>query len=314
MSFRTLDLNLLRVFEALMTEGTVTRAASKLSLTQPAVSNALHRLREALDDPLFVRSGSGLTPTQRAIALWAPVGEALARIRGALDEETFVPRDAQTSFSLAMSDYIAGIVMPELAGRFASLAPGVQLHAVPNTLTDVPDMLEDNRVDCLIGVYIDETLPPAHIRSRALWPVEYACLMRAGHPLARGRLTVRRFLAAQHVDISLRGKTQPSYDAFLASRGLKRNLVATVNHYAVARELVRTTDLIGVLPRHLCGERRSPRSSMKGTSFGAHAGLVSAPVPLEAPERVVSLFWHQRNDTVPAHRWLREQLVALLAA
>jgi DNA-binding transcriptional LysR family regulator len=302
MSFRTLDLNLLKVFEALMTEGTVTRAASKLSLTQPAVSNALGRLRDAFDDPLFVRTGTGVSPTQRAVALWEPIGESLSQIRGALDEQTFSASSVQMSFSLSMSDYVAGIVMPRLIGAFSGIAPGVQLNTMPNILRDAPALLEDNRVDCLISVYVNETLLPAHIRSRSLWSVEYACVMRRDHPLAGAdTLTVRRFLGARHVDVSLAGKTQPSYDSFLASRGLKRNLVATVNHYAVACEMVRTTDLIAVLPRDLC-ERT-----------GTGAGLISVPVPLEAPERIISLFWHQRNDTVLAHRWLRDQLVDMFA-
>lgn len=285
-----------------MTEGTVTRAASKLSLTQPAVSNALGRLRDAFDDPLFVRTGTGVSPTQRAVALWEPIGESLSQIRGALDEQTFSASSVQMSFSLSMSDYVAGIVMPRLIGAFSGIAPGVQLNTMPNILRDAPALLEDNRVDCLISVYVNETLLPAHIRSRSLWSVEYACVMRRDHPLAGAdTLTVRRFLGARHVDVSLAGKTQPSYDSFLASRGLKRNLVATVNHYAVACEMVRTTDLIAVLPRDLC-ERT-----------GTGAGLISVPVPLEAPERIISLFWHQRNDTVLAHRWLRDQLVDMFA-
>jgi DNA-binding transcriptional LysR family regulator len=303
MSFRSLDLNLLKVFEALMTEGAVTRAATKLSLTQPAVSNALSRLREAFDDPLFIRNGAGVTPTQRAMALWGPVGDSLSRIRAALDEETFFPGSAELSFSLSMSDYVAGIVMPRLIERFGESAPHLQWQTVPNILLDAPALLEGNRVDCLIGVYVNETLPPAHIRSRSLWSVDYACVMRRGHPLASpGKLTTRRFLNARHVDISLAGQTQPSFDIFLASRGLKRNLVASVNHYTVACEIIRASDLIAVLPRDLC-ER------------GAMAGdLVSVRAPLEAPERVISLFWHQRNETVPAHRWLRDQLVDMFAS
>ncbi|GAB7526300.1 LysR family transcriptional regulator [Paraburkholderia sp. 2C] len=303
MNFRTLDLNLLKVFEALMSEGAVTRAASKLSLTQPAVSNALSRLREAFDDPLFVRNGAGVTPTQRAIALWGPVGESLSRIRAALDEETFLPESAQASFSLSMSDYVASIVMPRLVARFGATSPGLRFHSMPNMLLDAPTLLEDNRVDCLIGVYVNETLPPAYIRSRSLWSVDYACLMRRDHPLASaGRLTTRRFLGARHVDISLAGQTQPSFDIFLASRGLKRNLVTTVNHYTVACEMIRASDLIAVMPRDLC-ER-----------FGMSGELIGVRAPLEAPERMISLFWHQRNETVPAHRWLREQLVGMFGA
>jgi DNA-binding transcriptional LysR family regulator len=303
MSFRTLDLNLLKVFEALMTEGAVTRAATKLSLTQPAVSNALSRLREAFGDPLFVRHGAGVTPMQRAMALWGPVGESLGRIRTALDEETFSPEHAEASFSLSMSDYVAGIVMPRLITHFGETAPGVQFHTVPNILLDALALLEDNRVDCLVGVYVNEALPPAHIRSRSLWSVDYGCVMRRDHPLAvAGRLTTRRFLNARHVDISLAGQTQPSFDSFLASRGLKRNLVATVNHYTVACDMIRASDLIAVLPRDLC-----ERVEMAGE-------LVSVRAPLEAPDRVISLFWHQRNETVPAHKWLRDQLVDMFAS
>jgi DNA-binding transcriptional LysR family regulator len=303
MSFRTLDLNLLKVFEALMTEGAVTRAATKLSLTQPAVSNALSRLREAFGDPLFVRHGAGVTPTQRAMALWGPIGESLSRIRGALDEQTFLPALAEVNFSLSMSDYVAGIVMPRLITRFSKTAPGVRFQTVPNILLDAPALLEGNRVDYLIGVYVNETLPPSHIRSLSLWPVEYGCVMRRDHPLAAtGKLTTRRFLNARHVDVSLAGQTQPSFDSFLASRGLKRNLVATVNHYTVACDMIRASDLIGVLPSDLC-KRIAPKGE-----------LVSVRAPLEAPDRVISLFWHQRNETSPAHMWLREQLVETFAS
>jgi DNA-binding transcriptional LysR family regulator len=302
MSFRTLDLNLLKVFEALMTEGSVTRAANALMMTQPAVSNALARLRDALGDPLFVRSGTGIRPTQRAVALWDPIGDALESVRGALDEKVFDSQRTQTEFSLSMSDYVASMVMPRLLNRFAEMAPTARIRTVPNTILGIADQLEDNRVDCVLSVYVNEAQHPALIRSRSLWTVDYACFMRRGHPLAASkRLSTRSFLNAKHVDVSLAGRTLPTYDQFLASRGLSRNLVSIVNHYGAAYEIVRQSDLIGVLPRDLRGQSR-------------HAPLLHAmPLPLEAPPRVVSLFWHQRNDTVPAQRWLRETLVELFA-
>ncbi|WP_050625832.1 LysR substrate-binding domain-containing protein [Bradyrhizobium viridifuturi] len=299
-SFRTLDLNLLKVFEALMTEGSVTRAASALTMTQPAVSNALARLRDALGDPLFVRSGTGIRPTQRAVALWDPIGGALESIRGALDEKVFDSRSAQTEFSLSMSDYVASLVTPALLNRFAEMAPTARLRTAPNTIIGIADQLEDNRVDCVLSVYVNEAQHPGLIRSRSLWTVDYACFMRRDHPLAnRNRLNVRSFLNAKHVDVSLAGRTAPTYDQFLASRGLSRNLVAIVNHYNAAYEIVRQSDLIAVLPRDLSAQsRQAPH-------------LHAVPVPLPAPPRIVSLFWHQRNDTVPAQRWLRETLVEL---
>ncbi|MBC9882870.1 LysR family transcriptional regulator [Bradyrhizobium sp. INPA01-394B] len=302
MSFRALDLNLLKVFEALMTEGSVTRAANALRMTQPAVSNALARLRDALGDPLFVRSGTGIRPTQRAAALWEPIGEALERMRGALDEQVFDPARAQTEFSLSMSDYVSSLVMPDLLKHLGGIAPKARVHTVPNTVLEIGDQLEENRVDCVLSVYVNEAQQPAAIRSRSLWTVDYACFMRRGHPLAaQKRLSIRTFLNAAHVDVSLAGKTLPSYDLFLASRGLSRNLVATVNHYSAAYEVVRQSDLIAVLPSDL-------RSQSRQAPF-----LHAMPIPLRAPPRIVSLFWHQRNDTVPAQRWLRETLVGMFA-
>jgi DNA-binding transcriptional LysR family regulator len=302
MTLRTLDLNLLKVFEALMTEGSVTRAAQALCMTQPAVSNALARLRAALGDPLFIRAGSGVSPTQRAAALWGPIGEALDRVRTALDAEAFDAGRAAPEFSLSMSDYVAGIVAPRLLARTAKAAPGLRLHTVPNTILDIGAQLEGNRVDCVLSVYVNEAQHPMQIRARALWTVDYACFMRRGHPLAaRKRIGTAAFLAAGHVDVSLAGRAPASYDLFLASCGLARNLVATVNHYGAAYEVVRRTDLIAVLPR------------LPAPHPDAAAGLDMRPLPLLAPPRVVSLFWHQRNDTVPAQRWLRQVLIELFA-
>lgn len=302
MPLRTLDLNLLKVFEALMTEGSVTRAAKTLCITQPAVSNALARLRDTLGDPLFVRSGTGVGPTQRAVALWGPLGEALDRVRAALDVQAFDAGRAQTEFSLSMSDYVAGLVMPRLLAHAGDAAPRLRFHTVPNTILDIPGQLDGNRVDCVLSVYVNEAQHPLQIRSRALWTVDYACFMRRGHPLAiRKRLSARSFLDAKHVDVSLAGRTLPTYDLFLATRGLSRNLVATVNHYAVAYEVVRQSDVIAVLPRDL------------GAQSGSAPFLHALPLPLSPPPRIVSLFWHQRNDTVPAQRWLRRTLIDLLA-
>ncbi|WGT63980.1 LysR family transcriptional regulator [Variovorax paradoxus] len=249
MNYRSADLNLLKVFEALMTEGNVTRAASKLSLTQPAVSNALRRLRETFDDALFVRSGAGVNPTRRAIDLWEPLSQSLHAIRGTLDVERFDALRSTASLSIAMSDYVSGIVVPRLASRLSKSGPSMQIHAIPNTLVDFDKVLADNKADFAISVYNEEVQRPAFLKSRALWSPDFVCVMRTGHPLARAdRIPLKKFLAARHVDVSLVGKTTPTYDLFLHSRGLQRNLVATVNHYGAAYEVVRRSDLMAVLP------------------------------------------------------------------
>ena len=300
MNYRSADLNLLKVFEALMTEGNVTRAARKLSLTQPTVSNALRRLRETFDDPLFVRSGAGVNPTRRAIDLWEPLSQSLHAIRGTLDIESFDALRSTASLSIAMSDYVSGIVVPRLASKLSKAAPSMLIHAIPNTLVDFDKVLADNKADFAISVYNEEVQRPAFLKSRALWSPDFVCVMRTGHPLARAdKIPLKKFLAARHVDVSLVGKTTPTYDLFLHSRGLQRNLVATVNHYGAAYEVVRRSDLIAVLP---WSEKFEPLRL---------TGLRRMPVPLEAPARIIELFWHQRHETSALHLWLKNTLLAL---
>ena len=300
MNYRSADLNLLKVFEALMTEGNVTRAARKLSLTQPTVSNALRRLRETFDDPLFVRSGAGVNPTRRAIDLWEPLSQSLHAIRATLDVERFDALRSTASLSIAMSDYVSSIVVPRLAARLSKAAPSMQIHAIPNTLVEFGKVLADNKADFAISVYNEEVQRPAFLKSRALWSPDFVCVLRTGHPLARAdKIPLKKFLAARHVDVSLVGKTMPTYDLFLHSRGLQRNLVATVNHYHAAFEAVRRSDLVAVLP---WSERFEPARL---------AGLRRMPVPLDAPPRIIELFWHQRHETSALHQWLKNMLLAL---
>jgi DNA-binding transcriptional LysR family regulator len=299
-TYRSADLNLLKVFEALMTEGNVTRAAQKLSLTQPTVSNALRRLRDTFDDRLFVRSGAGIKPTRRAIDLWEPLAQSLQTIRGTLEVGSFDALRSTATLSIAMSDYVASIVVPRLTSRLSEAAPSMQVHTIPNTLVDFGPVLANNQADFAISVYADEVQRPAFLKSRALWSPGFVCVMRAGHPLARlEKIPLKKFLAARHIDVSLVGKTLPTYDVFLRSRGLQRNLVATVNHYATAYDVVRSSDLIAVLPWS------------RGLDPARMAGLRHVPVPLEAPPRMVELFWHQRHETSPLHQWVQGVLLGL---
>lgn len=299
-TYRSADLNLLKVFEALMTEGNVTRAAQKLSLTQPTVSNALRRLRDTFDDRLFVRSGAGIKPTRRAIDLWEPLAQSLQTIRGTLEVGSFDALRSTASLSIAMSDCVASIVVPRLTSRLSEAAPSMQVHTIPNTLVDFGPVLANNHADFAISVYADEVQRPAFLKSRALWSPGFVCVMRAGHPFARlDRIPLKKFLAARHIDVSLVGKTMPTYDVFLRSRGLQRNLVATVNHYATAYDVVRSSDLIAVLPWS------------RGLDPARMAGLRHVPVPLEAPPRIVELFWHQRHETSALHQWVKGVLLGL---
>lgn len=299
-SYRNADLNLLKVFESLMTEGNVTRAAQKLSLTQPTVSNALRRLRETFGDRLFVRHGAGIRPTRRAVELWAPLARSLHAIRGALEGESFDPSSSDAQVRVTMSDYVACIVTPRLLQRLVEVAPGMRCHAVPGTVVDFCQALADGKADFAIGAYNDEVQRPAFLRSRRLWSVEFPCFMRRGHPLAQGRkLTPKKFLAAHHVDVSLSGHPGTVYDRLLHSRGLQRNLTAMVSHYSAAYEVVRRSDLIAVLPWS------------EGQETVRMDGLLRVPPPIAAPPRTIELFWHERHETSAQHQWFANLLLAM---
>ena len=302
MNYRNADLNLLKVFEALMIEGNVTRTAHKLSLTQPTVSNALRRLRDTYDDPLFVRSGAGVHPTRRALELWSPLSRSLRTIRGTLEGESFDALRSDARIAISMTDYVACIVAPRLLARLGELAPRMRLHALPGTVVDFSRSLDDSRADVAIGAYNDEVERPGFMRSRRLWTVEFPCFMRSDHPLAKlDRIPLKRFLNARHLDVSLSGRAGAIYDRVLQRRGLQRNLVATVSHYSAAYEAVRRSDLIAVLPWS------------EGLETMRMTGLKRVTPPLAAPARTVELVWHERYETSALHQWFIALVIETLA-
>lgn len=299
MNYRRMDLNLLKVFDVLMSEGNVTRAAAKLNITQPAVSNALSRLRDALEDPVFEKTSSGIRPTPKALELWESLRGPLNAIRSVLEPPGFEPLDSAATFTLMCSDYVADKVLPVLLRLLEQQAPGITLNCMPNTIVNLPPALERGEIDFAISVYVDESQKPTPLETRVLWAVEYGCLMRRGHPLTQGTMTLERFLGAAHLDVSLAGKTQPSYDDFLSTQGLARNLKLSINHYLLAPRILSTTDLIGVLPVDIA----------QGVSY--RDALCVLPVPLPAPQRQVKLLWHKRSAQDPAHHWLKQKIIEL---
>lgn len=299
--FRSMDLNLLRVFAALMSEGNVTRAADRLALSQPAVSNALSRLRGTLGDVLFEKVPLGMRPTARARELWAILQPHFEGMRKAISPETFEASRYDGALTLAMSDYTVERVMPRLAAHLSQHAPRMRLDLAQYSVSNLPTMFDREGVDLAIGAYLNDTSQSSGIRTHALWPIHSSCIMRRDHPLAKGRLTLPRFLSARHVDIRLPGMSIPLYDSLLAAHGLQRNLVFTLNHYTQTLAVIRESSCIGVLPVSLLD--LSPYSGY----------LVSREPPIAMPVRPLGIIWHQRRDTDPAHQWLRSVLVKLFA-
>ena len=301
-SFRRLDLNLLRVFDAVMAERSLTRAAHTLSLTQPAVSNALRRLREMLGDDLVRRSGASMQPTPRAQALWPVVQEALAQLEAALAPADFVPQQAGNTFVLAMADATAAALMPRMVNLLAAEAPGVSVRVLPLTTRDPRTLLEDEDADLAIGyfpaVLADLTArrqsgkPADHAHLR-VYDSQYVCLMRHDHPLASAPLTLDAYCAARHLLVSFSGRPYGFTDEALAALGRERRIVMTVNQFFTAGRVVACSDLLTVLPLHFFGVT------------GLENELVWRPMPMPMPTVHVDALWHLRHAGSAAQRWLR---------
>ena len=214
-TFRTLDLNLLRVFDQVMAERNLTRAARNLSMTQPAVSNALNRLRDALGDKLVTRSGYGVEPTARALALWPAISEALRQLESSLAPGDFVASQANNTFVLAMADATAAELVPGLIEIIERDAPGVSVRVLPLITREPRPLLDEGQIDLAVGffpaVLADLTAQAqqggmAAFDHQRLYEGHYVCVMREGHPLARGPLTLKRYTAAHHLLVSFSGR------------------------------------------------------------------------------------------------------------
>jgi DNA-binding transcriptional LysR family regulator len=299
-NFRTLDLNLLRVFAAVMVERNVTRAAAQLAMTQPAVSNALRRLREAAGDELFVTVPSGVLPTAHAEALWPDIRLALDRLREALDPQGFDPAQDERGFTLAMADATATVLMPSFLAALASQGARAEVRVLPLTSRDPRAQLEHGSADAAVGFFPDVAAALAAEGTRGtivlepLYRCEYVCVMRRGHALARqSELTLDAYCLADHVRVNFAGRPRGFVDEALSAAGRERRVVLTVNQFATAARVIHDSELIAVLPRSFV-----PAS-------GLGEGLATRRFPGVLPAIEVSLLWHRRHERDAAQRWWR---------
>lgn len=307
-NFRTLDLNLLRVFDATMAEGSLTRAAATLAMTQPAVSHALKRLREQLGEELFERVAHGVRPTARAEALWPAVRDALAALRQAVVPGDFDPARDEVQFHLAMADSTASHLAPPLVQAIESSQARVNLRVLPLTTRDPTRLVDSGEADLAVGFFpalitrLVAQGEAAHLRHERLYDTRYVCVMRRDHPLAAAPLTLEQFLAAHHLLVSFSGRPHGLVDQALAALGLKRRIVLTVNQFATAGRVVLGSGLLTVLPESFLG------------ATGVAAQLAVREIPLALDPVHVEMVWHLRRDADAAHRWLRRQLRAAASA
>ncbi len=293
MDLDRLDLNLLRVFEALMAERHVTRAATRLGLTQSAASNALGRLRIAFKDDLFHRTPAGMEPTALARELAGPVGAALDAVRAAVAlNRPFDPAGAEESFTFGMSDYAEFVLAPPLIAALRTRAPGVSVVVRHVDREVVTALLDEDRAHLAIG-HLPE--PPARMTRIVLLRDEFAVLMRPDHPAAKSGLDLEAFLAWPHLLVSAVASREGTVDRALADLGRSRRLAVVVSHYLTAARILRESDLLCTTARRIA------------TPLAEAFGLVWLPMPdaIALGPQPTSLVFHNRYAQRPAHRWLR---------
>jgi DNA-binding transcriptional LysR family regulator len=289
------DLNLLPVFLTLMEERNVTRAAARLGMTQPALSNALNRLRDTLRDPLFIRERYGMKPTQMAEELAPVIAAALASIDDVVrGQQDFDPHQATRLFTIAPNSYVEFVLMPEIVRRLRDQAPGIRVRLTPFGNDVIETGAMSGATDMVLGRIVD---PPDNLVVQHLMNDGLACVVRIGHPEIRDSLSRQQYEGLKHVNVLPPGRMRIGLFQALGQQGLTRDVAVSVTHFLAVPEMIAVTDYCATLPSHIC-ERlaQDPR-------------LRVLPAPVDLGRFPVEMAWHVRYRHDPAHRWLRSLIV-----
>ena len=293
------DLNLMRVFLTVLHERSVTRAAQRLNLTQPAVSYALGRLREQFDDPLFVRTATGMQPTPVAFALADPIERGMNSFAEAVSlRQQFAPATSTRRFRLSMSDVGEMVFLPPLMERVHALAPRLQVEVLEVALEQVPQALKEGEVDLAIGNLAGVGRHTCHAD---LFSERYVCMGRRGHPVLSAGLTRGQFKRLDHILVASRASAHRLLNDVLSEAGLHRQPYLTLPHFSAAAEIVRRTDLTVTLPYRAA------------IWFNRDNAFAIRPLPIALPPLSVTVHWHARFESDPGTMWLRRQVEATLA-
>lgn len=319
MPIRRIDLNLFRVFEAIMRHGSVTGASRELGVTASAVSHALSRLRQALGDELFVAGDSGMEATARAREMAPGISDGLGRLDSAATAKPFEPSEALRTFRVAATDYVAVTILPPFVGRLAAVAPQIDLRVFPFGRMDAVRQLDDGRLDFVLGWFGE--LPDRMRRATVLVETE-AMVVRTGHPLTQGAITKERLFAFPHIVVELTGTEEEGIGGFVDDRGvwrrtwIERLLIETdddtdglvgrvavcVPHYAAVAPMLRVTDMVATLPRSI---------AQRAVEQGGHVML---DLPYEPLAVTIEIIWHQRADRDGGAQWFVRELADTMRA
>lgn len=284
------ELTLLHIFDAIMTEGSITRASERLSMTQPAVSNAVARMRDTWKDPLFVKKGRKIEPTSYALSLWDQVREPMYELSTAVSTTHFDPALSRRKLRIALPDLILEMIWQSLVCTLETTAPNIDLHAVPYTEDGAFRQLREAHVDLAIGLLTEQD---HSLRSIWLLDSQFVLAMRSAHPLAGRPVSLEDFLQARHLMVSMSGDTHGVVDVALEREGLNRRVAVTVNHFPAIPGLLRRSDMLTVVPEVIA---RDPE-------FSAGLWITESPVAVDATS--LYLIWHTRHDRDPGIVWLR---------
>jgi DNA-binding transcriptional LysR family regulator len=293
MNLRSLDLNLLVVFDAIFTEKNITKAGLRIGLSQPAVSNALTRLRGHLQDELFLRGPRYLRPTPRAIELSAPIHAMLIDLESVLAPSVFDPLRENRVFTIATADYFNVNITPKLIVFLEKNAPGIDVRIVPNALNAM-ELLDQGKIDVAMFGFSEA---PERFGVRTLFRDTFSCIMAANNPLAERELTLRRYVSARHLVVSLNGDPNGIIDDLLATDKLTRRVALTVNQFSIAPGIVENTGLLLTAPTKILEDYSSQKTK-----------ILRCPVRIPSPHGHVSIMWHRQLGAHPAHVWFREIL------
>jgi DNA-binding transcriptional LysR family regulator len=291
-----LDLNLLRVFDAILETRSVTIAASTLGLTQSTVSNQLARLRDAFDDPLFVRTSEGMVPTPRAEAMADPIRNSLVAIRFCVEEQLgFDPETSDRTFKIYMSDVGQMVFLPRLLERTLRDAPGVNIHSVQVPRSRMRDMaLEAGEVDLAMGYFEDFD---GSYRQQMLFEERYVGMVRRNHPTIRDTLALDVFLTTPQLVYQPRGGghgyQENAVDQAFVEAGVPRRVAVRAAHAMGVTSIVSSTDLLVVVPSRLAAACREL------------ADITILPLPVDIPSFQIKQHWHERFHRDPGNCWLR---------
>ncbi|MBD9484052.1 LysR family transcriptional regulator [Pseudomonas sp. PDM14] len=294
MNLSKVDLNLFIVFDAIYTEANLTRAGQIVGITQPAVSNALSRLRETFNDPLFVRTAQGMVPTPMAQNIIGPVRNALQLLRVSVQESrSFNPLQANKTYRISMTDLTETVILPPLFQRLRRMAPAVQIESFLSKRRETTKELAAGRLDFAVDAPLNTDPQVRHVK---LMEDRYVCAMRTGHPLAKDKISLDEYLGLTHIQISSRRSGLGYVDLSLGKMGLQRKVALRSQHYLMASTVLQNTDMAMTVPER----------------FARRHGLHFVQLPVnDVPSLETHLYWHESTDQDPANRWMREQIIEI---